>query len=417
MIEAAVAAGDRESVLQGRNWRVVDLMELGEREALTAEIAAYEELADAVGLAHYRWYVPLWRSALAQLEGRWADARHLTDQALALARQADDPWVTAYAVRFYVPILVYIDKDLMNAAVLIDEGVSASRRAGDPVLEAKLLYTKVQVLLANGDDGAAEELANIGLSIARAAGASMEIAYGLSCLAGVQVLRGDLAGARKLLEQSLLPEQEGQVALTSLRSLVYVMVDQRDFVSARSTLVRTLELWADLGRPPGHACGILEACAYLAGGAREYAQAVQFAGTLDALGPEYGFFPQRVHRSLDPIVAVARQHLDAIAASTCWEVGSRMSLDEAMSCASQYLARPARDRPISGARPALPNGLTERELQVLRLVVAGRTNRAIAGELVLSEHTVAHHVDSIFGKLGVSSRAAATAFALRERLA
>jgi DNA-binding NarL/FixJ family response regulator len=54
---------------------------------------------------------------------------------------------------------------------------------------------------------------------------------------------------------------------------------------------------------------------------------------------------------------------------------------------------------------------------VLRLVVAGQTNGKIATELVLSERTVAHHLDSIFGKLGVSSRAAATAFALRHGLA
>jgi DNA-binding NarL/FixJ family response regulator len=58
-----------------------------------------------------------------------------------------------------------------------------------------------------------------------------------------------------------------------------------------------------------------------------------------------------------------------------------------------------------------------REMEVLRLVAAGQTNRAIAAELVLSERTVAHHVDSIFGKLGVFSRAAATALALREGLA
>ncbi len=96
MIEAAEAAGDREGVLQGRNWRVVDLMELGHRSALDAEIDAYEELADAVGLAHYRWFVPLWRSALAQLEGRWSDAEALGGQALVLADRAGDrmaPWL------------------------------------------------------------------------------------------------------------------------------------------------------------------------------------------------------------------------------------------------------------------------------------------------------------------------------------
>src|SRR5215203_3157292 len=61
-------------------------------------------------------------------------------------------------------------------------------------------------------------------------------------------------------------------------------------------------------------------------------------------------------------------------------------------------------------------GLTLRELQVLRLVSAGRTNKAIAAELVLSERTVDRHVSNIFTKLGVSSRAAATAYAYEHRL-
>ena len=62
------------------------------------------------------------------------------------------------------------------------------------------------------------------------------------------------------------------------------------------------------------------------------------------------------------------------------------------------------------------HGLTPRELQVLRLVSAGRTNKAIAAELVLSERTVDRHVSNIFTKLGVSSRAAATAYAYEHRL-
>ena len=62
------------------------------------------------------------------------------------------------------------------------------------------------------------------------------------------------------------------------------------------------------------------------------------------------------------------------------------------------------------------DGLTPRELQVLRLVTAGRTNKAIAAELVLSRRTVDRHVSNIFTKLGVSSRAAATAYAYEHRL-
>jgi DNA-binding NarL/FixJ family response regulator len=66
--------------------------------------------------------------------------------------------------------------------------------------------------------------------------------------------------------------------------------------------------------------------------------------------------------------------------------------------------------------PRSAAGLTVRELQVLRLVATGRTNRAIADELGLSEKTVARHISNIFNKLDVSSRAAATAFAFEHRL-
>jgi DNA-binding CsgD family transcriptional regulator len=62
------------------------------------------------------------------------------------------------------------------------------------------------------------------------------------------------------------------------------------------------------------------------------------------------------------------------------------------------------------------HGLTARELQVLRLVAAGATNKAIAADLVLSERTVDRHMSNIFRKLGVSSRAAATAYAYEQSL-
>ena len=63
-----------------------------------------------------------------------------------------------------------------------------------------------------------------------------------------------------------------------------------------------------------------------------------------------------------------------------------------------------------------PSGLSDREVEVLRHVASGMTNRAIATELVLSEKTVARHISNVFSKLGVSSRAAATAYAYEHDL-
>ena len=64
---------------------------------------------------------------------------------------------------------------------------------------------------------------------------------------------------------------------------------------------------------------------------------------------------------------------------------------------------------VSESGTAGSAGLTARELEVLRLVAAGNTNKAIAGQLALSERTVDRHVSNIYAKLDVSSRAAATA--------
>ena len=77
----------------------------------------------------------------------------------------------------------------------------------------------------------------------------------------------------------------------------------------------------------------------------------------------------------------------------------------------------ARSRISRGSRRRTSrHGLSNRELEVLRLVAAGKTNREIAASLVISEHTVARHLQNIFAKLGLSSRAAATAFAFEHDL-
>jgi DNA-binding NarL/FixJ family response regulator len=71
----------------------------------------------------------------------------------------------------------------------------------------------------------------------------------------------------------------------------------------------------------------------------------------------------------------------------------------------------------SPATKALPAGLSARQAEVLRCVVAGQSNRAIAEALNLSEKTVINHLTAIFQKTGCDNRAAAVAFAIRQGLA
>ena len=94
-------------------------------------------------------------------------------------------------------------------------------------------------------------------------------------------------------------------------------------------------------------------------------------------------------------------------------------LDAARVVFEQLQAIPdaERVRERSGPPARGVQGLTTRELEVLALVAKGKTNRAIATDLVISEKTVARHLSNIFDKLGVSSRSALTAFAYDHGLA
>jgi DNA-binding CsgD family transcriptional regulator len=101
------------------------------------------------------------------------------------------------------------------------------------------------------------------------------------------------------------------------------------------------------------------------------------------------------------------------------EDGAALELEAARAAFDALGAAPdvARvDALARGGEPAEMHGLSPRELEVLRLLASGRTNRDIAAKLVVSEHTVARHVQNIFAKLGVSSRTAATAFAFEHDL-
>lgn len=123
-------------------------------------------------------------------------------------------------------------------------------------------------------------------------------------------------------------------------------------------------------------------------------------------------------RSLDAPYEVARVRV--LVGLACREVGDDDTADLELAAAAEVFARLgaagdlARVRKFSGTGDT--HGLTRRELEVLRLLSTGGSNKMIAAQLVLSERTVDRHVSSILNKLGVPSRSAATAYAYRHQL-
>ena len=129
----------------------------------------------------------------------------------------------------------------------------------------------------------------------------------------------------------------------------------------------------------------------------------------------------RVWQELEAPYEAARARV--LIASACRALGDAdsavLELEAARGAFEQLGASPdiARIDALTGrAAPRDAHGLSPRELEVLRLVAAGKSNREIAATLVVSEHTVARHMQNILTKLGVSSRTAAAAFAFEQNL-
>jgi DNA-binding NarL/FixJ family response regulator len=189
-----------------------------------------------------------------------------------------------------------------------------------------------------------------------------------------------------------------------LEPLVEVMLATGSTAAARLAADEMMRIAGDIGAP------LLTATAERALGAVLLAEGDP-GGALAALRPSWAAWqaleaPYEAARTRALIGIACRALDDADAAA--------LELDAAADAFRALGARPDLLRVMAlldepTARPA--GGLTAREVEVLRLVAAGRTNRAIAEELVISDRTVARHLSNIFDKLGVSSRSAATAWA------
>jgi DNA-binding CsgD family transcriptional regulator len=271
----------------------------------------------------------------------------------------------------------------------------------DPIAAAQAFYGTGEIRRRMGNFAGAEE------SFARAHEIGFDPQPGLARL---RVAQGKAEAARTGLRLALSGETGSRMRRARL------LAAQLDVALAMSDVETARTASAELDAiAAGYATPALDATAATARGALRLAED-DVAGALDSL------------RHAISIWRELRMPYEAAGARTRYALALRKDGAEEDAASELRVAVAAFERlgAVTDARAAgqllvgpagLPRGLTARQVEVLRLVAAGKSNREIAIELVISEHTVARHLQNMFMKLDVSSRSAATAFAFEHDLA
>jgi len=310
-------------------------------------------------LVPYRGQCLVHRSQLQQIAGRWPEA--ITAAGAACRYLADPPHPAIGLAYYQQGELHRLRGDHDHAEADYRE---ASRYGHDPVPGMALLE------LARGEAPAAE------VTIGRALQEYRQPLQRPALLAAAVEIRraaGDLRGARAAAEELAAVAAGGSSAMLlamAAHALGTVLAGEGDVVAALAELRTAAAGWRSLGMPyeaARAAVAVGLACAAMGDGA---AAALELGNARDAFA----------------------------------ELGARPDLERLAVLMS------------AGGPADRGAGLSAREREVLAGLAAGQTNREIAETLVISQHTVGRHVESIFAKLGVSSRAAATAYAYQHGL-
>jgi ATP/maltotriose-dependent transcriptional regulator MalT len=273
-------------------------------------------------------------------------------------------------------------------------------RAADKYSTGSALYLQAELCRVRGEFAEAERAYR------------EAIRWGHQAQPGLALLRlaeGDSEGAERSIRRVLSETTDRLLRAKLLSPYVEIMLVVGDAASARGAAAELAEIADQYDTPALHALAdqslgaVVLAEGDASGALAESRRAWETWRDLEA--------PYEAARARVLIALGCRMLGD--------EESADLELDASRRVFAELGAEPdvARVELLSGKRAdASAHGLTRRELEVLRLLATGKTNRAIAADLVLAEKTIDRHVTNIFAKLGVSSRAAATAYAYEHRL-
>jgi predicted ATPase/class 3 adenylate cyclase/DNA-binding CsgD family transcriptional regulator len=375
-------------------------------------LALFREIGDTKGMGDATFHLA--HVAFA----RWdlAAARKLFEESLVFLRETGDKTLTAWALGALALVVLY-QGEYARVHPLAEQAVETFREVGDATGVTMSLMTLARVVFWQGDLVRARTLAEEGLASARETGATSAEALALALQGEIALAQGETTTARRLIEQShtLWQEIDNQQMLASTRALLAkVVAAQGDHTAARTayeeSLLRGLAV-ADIAPA-------LEGLAVVAEAQGETTWAVRLLAAAAALRDSFGApLPPVSRAGYEHSLADARAQLGEQAFAVAWAGGRGMTWEQALTDRGPVTI-PGETHPTPPAKlpPTYPDGLTVREVEVLRLLAQGLTDAQIAAQLIISPRTVNTHLKAIYGKIQVSSRSAATRYALEQRL-
>jgi len=320
---------------------------------------------------------------LARYQGNYAKARALLEESLTLFRERANKRGMALALLLDAELRFLAHRDPTLIHPLLEESLALFKEVGDKDGLALHCYVSGQVALSQGDASMARSLLEESLALYRDLGDRQRMAQVLVGLAKVEAYQGDLSTAHILYEESL-----------SIARVGYKL----DIASG------------------------LEGLANVVAAQGELAWATRLWGAAEALRDTMGApLPPLERPDYEHATATARTALGAEAFAAAWAAGKTMTLEQFFAAegrAALPTPIPAGQPPTTRGEPhpVYPGGLTAREVEVLRLVAQGLTDAQVADKLVLTRRTVNWYLTSIYNKIQVSSRSAATRYAIERRL-
>jgi predicted ATPase/serine/threonine protein kinase/DNA-binding CsgD family transcriptional regulator len=384
-------------------------------EAFSEEsLALYRELDDQPGIALSLWAL----GNVAWVRGNTSRARSLLEEAVTLARAVDDKEHAAWAL-FSLGLLANSQGEYARACSLYEEGLALFREVEHKKGTAHILSQLAQALfVSQGDQARVRSLLEESLALSREIGFKEGIAASLLYLGQLALSQGDGATARSLAEESVVLYKEmghRHGTAESLAVLAKVVAAEGDYTPARVLYEESLAISRALGEK-----WVIAACLVGLGevvaAQRQLAWAAQLWGAAETLRDTIGVpIPPAERAGYERAVSAGRVHLGERAFAGAWAQGRAMTPEQALAAQGQ---KPTPTLTTTATpSPTYPAGLTAREVEVLRLVASGLTDVQVAEKLVLSPRTVHAHISSIYSKLGVSSRSAATRYAIEHHLA